>query len=334
MEFRREQLEVEILDPRHGFERRRAPLEIRFDPLTGQGARVLPPGSFPSPETLDLDRLAAATREGCPFCAGRVESQTPRFPPEVAPEGRIRRGEALLFPNLVGYARWSSVSIYSADRHVLPLESITPALVADNLATQVAFARAVVAHEPASRWLSINANQLPPSGSSIFHPHLQGAANPFATTMQRLLAGVEPQRFREYVAAERSAGERMLGSTGSIDWFAAFAPLGPGEVRAFAFEASSTEQLDDGLLDELGRGLASVLRVYAELGYQSFNLAVSGAPAIAGFPLVVRTLARAYYGPLQRSDAMWSERLHWEAAVDLAPETLAEAGRRRFAPAN
>jgi hypothetical protein len=42
---------------------------------------------------------------------------------------------------------------------------------------------------------------------------------------------------------------------------------------------------------------------------------------------VLRLVGRAYFGPLQRSDAMWSERLHWEAATDLAPEKVAERGR-------
>jgi len=331
MDFRREQLHVEILDPRRRFERSRALLEIRFDPLTGQSVRILPSGSFSPPAAFDLERMAAETRAGCPFCSERVESDTPRFPPEVVGEGRIRRGEALLFPNLVGYAKWSAVSIYSAERHVLPLEAITPALMADNLAAQVAFGRAVVSYDAASKWISFNANQLPASGSSIFHPHLQGTANPFPTTMQRLLAQVEPQRFRDYLAAERDAGERLLGSTGSIDWFAAFAPLGPAEVRAFVLDASSTDELADDVVAELGRGLSLVLRAYADLGYQSFNLAAFGAPGIPGFPLNVRLVARGYYGPLQRSDAMWSERLHWEGAVDLAPETVAEAGRKRFA---
>jgi len=333
VEFRREHLRIEILDPRQGFERRQSPLEIRFDPLTGQSARVLPPGSFPPPADVDLDRLAAETRERCPFCSARVESETPRFPPDVVSEGRIRRGEALLFPNLVGYAKWSSVSVYSPERHRLPLDEITPSLLADNLATQVAFGRAVADFDTDSAWVSINANHLPPSGSSVFHPHLQGAANPFPTTVQRFLTEVEPARFREYVAAERASGERLLGSTGRIDWLAAFAPVGPGEVRAFAFEASSPEQLDPELVAELGRGLSLVLGTFAELGYQSFNLAVFGAPASPGFPLVVRAVARAYYGSLRRSDAMWSERLHWESTVDLAPEALADVARDRFASA-
>jgi len=330
VEFRRELFEVEILDPRHGFDRRRAPLEIRFDPLTGQSARILPRGSLPPPARVDVEGIAEETAAACPFCTERVESETPKFPPEVVPEGRVAQGEALLFPNLLGYAKWSSVSVYSPRRHRLGLAEITPELMGDNLATQVSFGRAISAVDAASCWVSINANHLPPSGSSVFHPHLQGAANPLPTTMQQIWSEVAPKRFREYLDAELENGERLLGSTGSFQWLAAFAPIGPGEVRAFTFAASSPEQLDDARVGELGHGLSRVLRTYSELGYQSFNLAVFGAPAIAGFPLAVRVVARACYGPLQRSDTMWSERLHWEAAVDLTPETLAAVARPHF----
>jgi len=89
-------------------------------------------------------------------------------------EGRIRRGAAVLFPNLHAYSSHSSASIYSADLHYLPLGAITEQLMADNIATQVEFARAVMRTNPDSRWASINANHMLPSGSSLFHPHLQG----------------------------------------------------------------------------------------------------------------------------------------------------------------
>jgi len=41
MELRRERVTAELLDPRVGFERVRLPLEIRWDPLTGQSCRLL-----------------------------------------------------------------------------------------------------------------------------------------------------------------------------------------------------------------------------------------------------------------------------------------------------
>lgn len=332
MELRRHRLEATILDPRRDFERTRVQVEARWDPLTGHSCRILPAWSLQPPAPLDLERLAEESSAECPFCADRLEERTPRFPPEVWPEGRMHRGEAVLFPNLVAYSKWSSVSVYSPRRHLLPLEQIDAGLLADNLALQTAFIRIVLDHDADSAWASVNANQLPPSGSSIFHPHLQGAAAPVPTTTQRLLAGVAPERFREYVESERRLGERHLASTGAVDWLAAFAPIGPAELRAFVFGVASPAELDDDVVGELAHGVSLALSLYAELGFQSFNFALYGAPpGTPGYPLNLRLVARSYYGPLLRSDAMWSERLHWEAAVDLSPETVAELARPRFA---
>jgi UDPglucose--hexose-1-phosphate uridylyltransferase len=329
--FRSERFATEILDPRRGFERERLELEVRWDPLTGQSARLLPEGTLQPPARLDVERMAEESRASCPFCGERVEAETPRFPPEVSREGRFRSGEALLFPNLVAYSKWSTVSIHSADRHLLPIDQLDEQLLGDNLATQVAFARVVLEHDPASAWISINANHLPPSGSSIFHAHLQGAAGTVPTTMQRLLAEVPAERFCDYVGSEREGGERQLGSTGRVDWLAAFAPIGPAEIRAFVFGAASPAELDDEVVRELALGLSRALGLYAQLGFQSFNLAVYGAPpGTPGYPLNLRLVARSYFGPLLRSDAMWSERLHWEAATDISPERLAAAGRPAF----
>ena len=334
MEFRCETETAEYLDPRTQFERGRLSTEVRHDPLTGHTSRVLPPGSLQPPARLDLEQLAEQTRAGCPFCTGRVEEVTPRFPPELWPEGRIRRGEALLFPNLVPYAKWSSVSVYSPGRHFLPLAELSADLLGDNLATQVAFARAVLDRDPESGWVSVNANHMPPSGSSIFHPHLQGTADPRPTTMQRLVAAIAGERYRSYVDAERRLDERYVGATGDVEWLASFAPIGPAELRAFLFGAASPAELDDRRVADLARGLSLAVAVYAELGFQGFNLALYGAPpGTRGYPLNLRLVARSTIGPLQRSDVMWSERLHWEAATDLAPEALAETARRRFARA-
>lgn len=322
VELRRERLTAEILDPRAGFERVRTPLEIRWDPLTGQSCRLLPAESFPPPGRHDLERLAAETSAACPFCAERIGEQTPRLPPELHADGRIRRGEAVLFPNLAAYAKWSSVSVYSPGRHLLTLDDLTPALLADNLATQAEFQRVVRAHDPESSWGSVNANHLPPAGSSIFHPHLQGSANPWPTTLQRLLAEIDPARVRRYVELEQGVGERLIADANGIVWLASFAPLGPTEVRAYVLERSRPDELDATLLAQLAGGISRVLALYDRLGFESFNLALYGMPD--GRPLELRLVARAYYGAARRSDAMWSERLHWEAAVDLAPERVAE----------
>jgi hypothetical protein len=84
-------------------------------------------------------------------------------------------------------------------------------------------------------------------------------------------------------------------------------------------------------LEELGFGISTALGFYAGLGFNSYNLAIYGAPpGTPGYPLNLRIVRRANVEELYRSDATWLERLHWEAAVDIMPEELAERAGGRF----
>lgn len=331
MELRSRTLTAKVLHPAEDFAPVRAEVEVRWDPLTGHTSRLIAGKNLMPPNDYDLAALADATRPTCPFCRKRIERATPKLVPDVAEEGRIRRGRALLFPNLIAYSRHSSVSVYSPDLHLLPLEEMTDELVSDNLACQVAFARAATAADPESSWASINANHMLPSGSSLFHPHLQGSVDPVPTTLQAHLAELPAIRFSAYLDAERG-GPRDLGGTGRVRWLAGFAPLAPGELRAFVDGVASPAELDDDLVAELGHGIATALRLYAEMGFESFNLATYGAPpGRGGYPLNLRLVCRSNLRePAYRSDATYFERLHWESAVDLFPEELAERAGDRF----
>jgi galactose-1-phosphate uridylyltransferase len=330
MDLERHVLVATMLDPGTD-EEVRSEIEVRIDPLTGHSSRILPDRGLMPPNDFDLETFARESQPKCPFCSGRLERLTPRLPATISTEGRISRGEAVLFPNLHAYSSHSSVSIYSPRLHYLPLEQMTEQLVTDNLATQVEFARAVMDADAESRWASINANHMLPSGSSLFHPHLQGIVDSQPTTMQRLLADVPAERFAAYLELERRRGERYLGNTGRIHWLASFAPIAPAEVRAFIGGRSSPVELDDDDVEELGHGLTLALRGYAELGFESFNLALYGAPpGSEGYVLNLRLAARSNLKPFYRSDSTLLERLHWEGAIDLPPETIADRLAPRF----
>jgi UDPglucose--hexose-1-phosphate uridylyltransferase len=330
MDFRSEPLTAEMIDPGTG-EPVHATIEVRLDPLTGHSSRILPDRGLMPATDFDLAELAEQTRTACPFCPDRIGRLTPKLPPGIHPEGRIVRGEAVLFPNLHAYSSHSAVSVYSPRLHYLPVGGLTRQLLADNLAAQVAYAQAVMAAEPESRWASINANHMLPSGSSLFHPHMQGIVDPHPTTLQRLLADVPPERFDAYLDAERRAAQRWLGDTGHVQWVASFAPIAPAELRAFVPGISSPVQLTCELTDELAHGLALALAGYAELGFESFNFALYGAPpGTMGYPLNLRLASRSNLKPFYRSDSTFLERLHWEGAVDLAPENVAGLLRERF----
>ncbi len=330
MDFRCHSLTAEMLEPESG-EAIRTPVEVRTDPLTGHSSRIVPERGLMPVNDFDLAAFARENQPTCPFCTERIERLTPRLLPDIDPGGRIVRGEAVLFPNLHAYSSHSCVSVYSPRLHYLPVEDMTERLIGDNLITQVAYDKAVMEVDPDSRWASINANHMLPSGSSLFHPHLQGIVDPEPTTFQRLLADVPAARFSSYLGAERAAGERYLGDTGRIEWLVSFAPVAPAELRAFIGGVSSPVQLDEDLIAELAHGLALGLNVYAEMGFESFNLALYGAPPdLEGYPLNLRLACRSNLKPFYRSDSTFLERLHWEGAIDLAPETIAERIGDRF----
>jgi UDPglucose--hexose-1-phosphate uridylyltransferase len=330
MEFERTRLIAEMIAPGTG-ELVRTEIDVRVDPLTGHTSRILPNRGLMPPNDFDLEGFAAENQEHCPFCPDRIERLTPKLPPAIHPDGRIVHGEALLFPNLHAYSSHSCVSIYSPRLHYLPLGRITERLMVDNLSTQVQYAKAVIAADPSSRWSSINANHMLPSGSSLFHPHLQGIVDPSPTTLQRQLANVPAARFDDYLDSERRAGVRFLGNSGRVQWLVSFAPIAPAELRAFVPGVASPAELPDELVAELGHGLTNALSAYADMGFESFNLATYGAPpGTVGYPLNLRIACRSNLKPLYRSDSTFLERLHWEGAVDLAPEDVAERMRDRF----
>jgi UDPglucose--hexose-1-phosphate uridylyltransferase len=319
-----------MIDPGTG-EVVRTTIDVRRDPLTGHSSRILPERGLMPASDFNLEAFARETQPSCPFCPGRIEALTPRLPARIDSGGRIVSGEAVLFANLHAYSSHSAVSVYSPRLHYLPVGALTSRLLADNLAAQAAYARVVMAAEPESVWASVNANHMLPSGSSLFHPHMQGIVDPEPTTFQRLLAEVPAQRFADYLDAERRSGERYLGDTGCIEWLASFAPVAPAELRAFVPGICSPAELTGDLIGELAHGLALALGGYADMGFESFNFAIYGAPpGTAGYPLNLRLACRSNLKPLYRSDSTFLERLHWEGAVDLAPESVAQQIRGRF----
>jgi UDPglucose--hexose-1-phosphate uridylyltransferase len=334
VEFRSRRVSSKILHPAQDFDAVEASVEVRWDPLTGYAARLVKGNSaLLAPPVFDLETFARETQPTCPFCSERLERTTPKLPPEIARAGRITHGHAVLFPNLLTYTQHSAVGVYSPDLHYLPLHEMTPRLVADNLSVHVQYIKAVMKADGDAQWSSINANHMLPSGSSLFHPHLQSSVDPFPSTMQQMLADVPGSRFRQYLEGEEQARDRLIGSTGTITWLASFAPIGFNEVRALIPGASSPSQLTDEQIDELGEGIARVLNVYAELGFQSFNMAIYGAPpSNRDYMLNLRMVCRSNLDAPYRSDVTYFERLHWQAMVDTSPEELARKVRLKFAP--
>ncbi len=170
IEFCRQEKTARCLDPRKGFEESRVGTEIRWDPLTGESARL---GHFVGFKFLPVDftREIEESRPGCPFCPERILEVTPKFPPDLVPNGRVQRGEAVVFPNLSPYGEHSAVAVMCREHFIAP-SGFTPPMLSDAFRACIDYFDHIT-HLPGTDFTIISWNYMPAAGSSQVHPHLQ-----------------------------------------------------------------------------------------------------------------------------------------------------------------
>jgi len=310
------------------------PITVRFDPLTGRTARVIVGEKLAPATRPDLSELTATPRF-CPFCADRIESATGLLDPAVTTEGRIRRGVSVIVPNVVAYAHHCSVGLYDVTRHFVDLDELTPTIVGDLLTGLAAYTRGVHALRPA--WHSISANYLPPSGSSMIHPHAQTSHDHVGTTMQRRLVEASDawvgRPFWEQLIEAEAGGPRWLGTRGRVVALTPWSPVGFHEVWAVLPGVPDVTALTDEDCHDLGAVLSGVFAAYHAANLSSFNWALyGGGPAPTGrYSLLLRVVSRSNPEPMYRSDVTYFERLHDEVILDLPPEQIADLVRPHLA---
>ena len=312
-------------------------LHWRQDPLTGRSGRIFEGAKFQPTTRPDLTGLSA-TPPFCPFCAAHIETATSTFPAELSAEGRIRRGRAVVVPNVLAYSTHSAVGVYDPARHFTDLDALDADLLADALDAMCEHARAVRRFDPEATWSSINANYLPPSGSSLVHPHLQSAHDPCGLSTQRLLVSrsaewPEHQSYWSALVGQEQDGPRWVGRTGPVSWFTPFAPSGFHEVWGLVSGVTDVVELDRDHTTALGAGLSRIFSAYREMNLTSFNFSVMGGGPDARpdrYTLLVRVVSRSNAESMYRSDVTYFEKLYDEALVDQLPEDVAAAVRPRF----
>jgi UDPglucose--hexose-1-phosphate uridylyltransferase len=324
--FRREPRVARLHDPRKGFSLSDVESEIRYDPLTGESSRIC---------------HFEARRPGCPFCPGKVDSITPRFPEELVPGGRFRRGEAVVFPNLFPYDELSAVLVPAA-RHDLAMGDVPESLVVSGVATARDFLAATLPRMGGDHFGIVTWNHMPPAGGTQLHPHMQVVATSEpGGTIRRELAAESAWLEKhgrpfapDLLAAEEGAG-RVVGRTGGWTWHVPFAPTGVlGDCRAVLPGKSSVLELDDRDVADFAAGLRRALRGFAANGLWSFNLTFvpdrtgdrSGRHALSA-----RLLPRLYIDPvLHTPDANYLHMVLGERFSMAWPEEVAERLRKAF----
>ncbi|MDO5697202.1 MAG: hypothetical protein Q4G51_04415 [Dermatophilus congolensis] len=305
-------------------------LTVRVDPLTGHTSRILHGERLAPTVRPDLSALTAPP-PFCPFCEDKIELATGTFDASITSEGRIRRGVSAVVPNVMAYSEFSSVGLYDTTRHFVDLDGLSPSLVGDLLTGLVAYSRGVGGLRP--MWHSINANYLPPAGSSLVHPHAQSAHDDFGTTAQRRLIEASQAWEAEHgtsfwatLVGQENGGPRWLGTRGRVSVLTPWAPVGFHEVWAVLPEVHDIVELTDADCADLGAILSGIMSGYHAANLASFNWALygGGAEPTTAYGLLLRVVSRSNPDPVYRSDATYFERLHSEAMIDSSPEQVCE----------
>ncbi len=280
MQFQAIRKETLMLNPLEDMAERRVPTEIRNDPLTGRTARICHFRKFEW-EKPDLEALVAGTESWCPFCGEKVLQVTPCFPRDLIPEGRLQKGDMVIFPNIAPYDAVGAVATLGA-RHYTPMGEFTPQRVASAFGLALDFFRRVQASgHPEAVYHIINWNYMPPSGGSIIHPHLQIFSSSSAPNLMRQeleASKAYPEQhgtnfWEDLTAGEAQSKERYLGKIGRTHWMTAYAPMGvAGDVLAVVEDARCTLDLHPRDLEDMADGLIRVMAEYDKLGIFSFNM--------------------------------------------------------------
>jgi len=345
MEFRKEVKAVELLAPSL-FESEVELIEYREDPLTGAQSRinVRRAGRARQAQSgeADLSVVIERTRVGCFFCPENIDSKTPKFPSRICSDGRIRRGESLVFPNLFPFAEYHAVATLT-QRHFLDLDEFTPEMLLDNIVASREYISLVCQEDEKAKFPMWIWNYMPPSAASIIHPHVQIVVDRAPTPELGRLLGRSEEYFRSHgtnywqdlVQKERESGERYIGENDSLAVIASYAPRGNREIQMIFKGVANLADLDENQARDFTAAIIKILRCYKKMGVNSFNLVTYSAPVGQSsdyFWLNARMISRPVFQPFYTSDSGFMERFCDVWVIETLPEEVAGEMRPAFSP--
>jgi UDPglucose--hexose-1-phosphate uridylyltransferase len=339
LKFERQTILAKFVDPSGRTVEK--PIEIRTHPISGRTCRITFSRSAEKEagaESLPNPPPNAGETSRCPFCRPRVHSQTPQLHPDLLSEGRMVKGESLLFPNLFPYGSYSAVSLFNDD-HFVEIGKASVSSYADSFMNAAAYLEKVIRHDSQAVYTAVTQNHLPSAGGSLLHPHLQINADRIPANHHRFLLQksadfhrrTDRYLFSEYLAHEKAEGSRCIGATGQWQWVAAFAPEGFFEIWGILPGIASFRKVTPAVWQDLARGVINTQRFYRSLCRNGYNLGLLAVETPASrLELRVVMVVRSNYAPWVRSDYTGFEVMLGDMATFVAPEQTADWARPFF----
>jgi UDPglucose--hexose-1-phosphate uridylyltransferase len=339
IKFRKEFESSKLLNPADNFEEKVFPIEFRTEPLTKDKGIVL---EFRGrkPERADLSQLIAKSLEvPCPFCPEVVDKATPKFPPDFCPEGRIKLGEAAVFPNAFPFMPYSALAIVTS-KHFVGLSEFTESMLTNAfLATQTYF-KITQDHDPRAKYHYVMWNYMPPANSSQIHPHLQLVSGYFALTHHKNLLDASrdytakngTNYWSDFIAEEKRIQERYIATSGNLAWLTSFVSRAPHlDILAIFQGRGSFLSLPREDIENFCQGLTRIFKYMDDENFYSFNLCLySGTIGEDSFWTQARIIQRGTLPPVNVAD-IGNLQLLLDTNISLKrPESVCQELKRYF----
>ena len=340
IQFRIDKASSIFLDPCNDFQSKNDSLQVRFDPLTNRTGHFSHIGAV-KPQPLDMEWYKTPEVRGfCPFCPENRDRATPKYPPDMLPEGRLSRGEACLIPNLYPYDAINAVTIMTND-HVVPLGAFTRACLHDAFEVGIFFLKEIDKIRPELNYHIMTWNYMPPSGGGIVHPHQQYLATSYPGNRfleeyhaaQTFFTSHGCDYWSKLIRAEQETGERYIGASGNIHWLSSFVSLGLlGDITGIFPGVHSIEDMTEERVSDLVEGLQRIFQYFIHKRIYSFNTALFFGPRGQSFYTAhIRIVPRTFLNLRDfASDLNFYQALLIEPVSVVLPEKLCEDLRSFF----
>ncbi|WP_343221852.1 galactose-1-phosphate uridylyltransferase [Methanocalculus chunghsingensis] len=285
----------------------------RREDATGISCRISPVRGIRAINPVSASLLYQDEVPDCPFCRSRIFTRTEPF----CDGDWITRGESVTFPNLYPFADRHTVTVITRAHMV---EGFTRNQLSDALIASASS----LEHYPG--YPSINWNFLPSAGASLLHPHLQGVADSFPTSLCRFYLDASARSpsgdyWKMIREAEEGGPRHLFGD--EIFWYANPVPIGECEIRGLL----PFRELSDlpPHADELADGILSIIRLFRSFGSVAFNMGILCGKNRSdgdGMHAFCTLIARINPNPDSISDSAFMERIHREPIVMTIPEEI------------
>jgi len=272
------------------------------------------------------------SKEWCPFCPGKLETSTPKFPNSVVPGGRIRKGRATVVPNAFPYSRYNAVVILSED-HFLPLDEFTPGILYEGFQAAISYFNQIRQFDDKVAYASINWNYMPPAGGGIIHPHFQIVVDSKPTRFHKRIVAEsleyhmtqEKNYWADLVSFEEEDKARFIFRSENIVFLATYCPQGMlGEVLVLFEKVRTLDEVGEKGWKSFCEALSSILSCFHQMHFDSLNMTLLANIDNAGhFWTQARIIPRMSIPPLGVSDVNYFEKGHDEVMTVISPEKLA-----------